>query len=397
MGGGLMQGFPPAREGQVTLANWRRAPFSAWGFQHVREVVPTARIACDPRDALPLERAEQELGGIAVTVPGGIATDVAGALEATDTDGFVVLHGGRLVSELYRHGMTPVTPHIVFSVSKSITGVVAGIVEARGQLDPDAPLTAYVPELDATAYRGARVRHLLDMTTGIGFIEDYLATEGAIIRYRESTGWNPKRGSGPADLRSFLLSLDETEKEHGGVFRYLSPNADLLGWVIERASGVRYADLASECLWRPMGAECDAEITVDPLGAPRTAGGISVTTSDLARLGQLLLAGGERDGRQIVPAAWIEDTRSNGDPQAWAEGDFASAMPANMSYRNQWYVRNDRDHAFFGIGIHGQYLYVDPARDTVIAKHSSQAEPLDETKDNLSLALFDAIAAHLAG
>jgi hypothetical protein len=392
-----MQGFPPAKEDQVTLANWRQAPFSAWGFQHVREVVPTARIACDSRAALPLERAEREIGGIAVTVPGGIATDVAGALEATDTDGFAVLHGGRVVCELYRHGMTPMTPHIVFSVSKSITGVVAGIVEARGQLDPDALVTAYVPELDATAYRGAQVRHLLDMTTGIGFIEDYLATEGAIIRYRESTGWNPKQGRGPADLRSFLLSLDETEKEHGGVFRYLSPNADLLGWVIERASGVRFADLASECLWRPMGAESNAEITVDPLGAPRTAGGISVTTSDLARLGQLLLAGGKRDGRQIVPAGWIEDTRSNGDPQAWAEGDFASAMPANMSYRNQWYVRNDRDRAFFGIGIHGQYLYVDPARDTVIAKHSSQAEPLDETKDNLSLALFDAIATHLAG
>jgi CubicO group peptidase (beta-lactamase class C family) len=397
MAGGLMQGFPPQSGDQVTLSNWRQAPFSQWGFQHAREVVPTAPIQNGPGDIWLIDAQPKELGDVEVSAPGVETTDVASAIEATDTDGLIVLHRGRVVTELYRTGMTEDTLHIIFSVSKSLTGIVAGILEARGLLDPEAPLEDYIPELESTAYKGAQVRHLLDMTTGIAFEEDYLATEGAIIRYRESTGWNPKTGDGPGDLRSFLLSLDETEKAHGGQFRYLSPNSDLLGWVLERASGTRFSDLMSELLWQPLGAQVAANVTVDPLGAPRTAGGISVTLRDLARVGQLLLQGGERDEKPVVPYSWIEDTRTNGDPEAWAKGDFASAMPPNMSYRNQWYVRNDRERAMFGIGIHGQYIYVDPARDTVIAKHSSQPEPLEETKDNLSLAMFDCIAAHLAG
>jgi len=389
----MMHGFPPPEAAQVTLANWRQAPFSRWGFRHAREIVPTACVAHDPHSIRPLRSAsDTDLDGLTVAAPDGATLGLDDVLARTDTDGLMVLKRGALAFETYSHEFDAATPHIVFSVSKSVTGLLAGILAARGRLDPDAAISRYVPEVATSAYRDATVRHLLDMTTGIAFDEDYLATEGAIVRYRESTGWNPPSGAGPTDLRTFLVSLDETDCDHGPVFRYLSPNSDLLGWVLERAADMRLSDFMSTALWAPMGAAHDADITVDRLGAPRTAGGMCIALSDLARLGQLLLDGGAYDGTQVVPAAWIDDIRHNGDSEAWARGEFAVSMPEGMHYRSQWYVLPGDNGAFFGIGIHGQYLYLDPAREVVIVKMSSQPEPLDETKDALSLALFAAVA-----
>jgi CubicO group peptidase (beta-lactamase class C family) len=133
-----------------------------------------------------------------------------------------------------------------------------------------------VPELIGTAYEGASIQHLLDMRTGVAFDEDYMATSGPIVEYRKSTNGSPLGpGESPSDLRAFYQSLRTLDGHHGGRFHYISPNTDLLGWVIERATGCRFADLMSDCIWKPMGAEASAYITVDRLGAPRCAGGFA--------------------------------------------------------------------------------------------------------------------------
>ena len=133
--------------------------------------------------------------------------------------------------------------------------------------------------------------------------------------------------------------MKERSGPDGGPFHYVSTNTDLLGWILERASGVRFADLLSALLWKPMGAQCSAYITVDRLGAPRCAGGICTTTMDLARVGQLIVQNGRRNGTPIIPARWIEDMLGGGDPKAWAAGDLISYFGDRaMHYRNKWYV-----------------------------------------------------------
>ncbi len=383
----LMLGAPPRPKDQATLANWRQAPYSRWAFQHVRELIPTAAVACDGASVWRLEEDLQDLSAIAVPGDGGAELSLAEMLAATDSDGFIVLHRGRIVFEDYRRGMTRGSHHILFSVTKSVTAVLAGILAGDGRFDPEAPVAAYVPEVAGSAYGDATVRHLLDMTTGIAFVEDYLATEGPIVDYRIATGWNPPdAGAAPGDLRSFLASLRERARLHGEAFRYLSPNSDLLGWVLERAGGRRFAALLSETLWRPLGAEAKASITVDRLGAPRAAGGLSTTLRDLARLGQLLLQDGARGGKAIVPADWIADVRGKGDPALWAAGDMAQAFPDSpLRYRSQWYVLGEGDAPYLGLGIHGQMLYIDPARALVVAKFSSQPEPVSDPKDRLTI------------
>ncbi len=250
----VMQGFPPKELNQATLDNWRKAPYCHWAFHHVRELVPSAEIQNDPMNVW-------ELGS------GTFDTSKIGLDEAliqTDADALVIIHDTKFVYETYRNGMTSRDPHILMSVSKSMLGLIAGTLVERNELSEQDLITKYIPELADSAYAEATVRNLLDMRVGVFFNEDYLATEGPIIDYRYAANWNPvPKDREAGDLRSFMYSLTEVDGSHGGRFHYVSPNTDLLAWVFERATGVRYPDLVSDRLWKPLGAEAPGYMTVD--------------------------------------------------------------------------------------------------------------------------------------
>jgi CubicO group peptidase (beta-lactamase class C family) len=394
----LMHGFPPAPEGQVTLANWRTSPFNRWAFHHVREVVPSADISHDPATALEFRSTPLDMRTLRIDRDGAPALSLEEFLEETNTDGLVIVHRGRIVFERYANGMTADSPHILMSVSKSLLGLLAGVLAAGGALEPDRLVTDVIPELAVTAYQGATIRHLLDMRAGVAFDEDYLATSGPIIAYRKAANWSSlEPGDAPSDLRSFCREMTKSAGRHGGTFNYVSPNTDLLGWVIERATGQRYADLMSALLWKPTGAARSAYITVDRLGAPRCAGGVCTTVRDLARVGQLMVQAGARGGTQIVPESWIDDITRNGDPDAWAAGSLTRYYPGlPIRYRSKWYVLEGKAPLLFGLGIHGQNLFVDRARQIVIAKVSSQALPLDAARIALTMRGVSRITEFLA-
>ncbi len=387
-----MENFPPADADQVTLANWRTAPFSAWAFSRVRELIPTADIPNNPTDVWELPSEPQNLSELRIDAN----LDLEGYLEATYTDGFVVLHKSRIVAEEYRTAAGAHEPHILMSVSKSMLGALAGILADKGVLDTAAPVTQYIPEMETTAWNGASVQNVLDMRAGVGFDENYEATSGAIIEYRKATGWNPLLpGETASDLRSFFQRVTDADGLHQDRFHYVSPNTDLMAWVIERATGTRYADLMSKYLWQPMGAETSAYITIDRLGAPRAAGGMCVTVRDLARVGLLVANNGRRDEVQVLPQAWIDDVLGNGDADAWQNGDFAPYFPAGaFHYRNKWYVERGDNPMLFCVGIHGQNLYVLPAQQLVIAKMSSRPGALDPDVTQLNLKMVAALKQH---
>src|SRR5216684_2429257 len=281
MSADLMDDFPPSRDRLVTLANWRKAPFSAWGFRNVRRLIPTANIAASNHAAGLVEMSLEDIGHVGFTSHDGNPTTISRALRATNTDAFVVLRRGRLAMEWYGNGMSATTPHIVFSVSKSICGALGGILWGHGLLDPDDRVIDYIPELASSVYAGCTIRHLLDMAVGIAFNEDYEDPRGDVARYRHAAGWDPPpAGEPPIDLRSFLGQQKPDGRKHGGLFHYVSTNTDVLGWVYERACGQPYADILSEYLWVPLGAERDAYITVDARDAMRAAAGAASRMAD---------------------------------------------------------------------------------------------------------------------
>ncbi len=391
----LMRGAPPPPQAQVTLANWRQAPFSSWSFHNLRRVLPT--------EALPVERygpaytlESRDLHRLPLTDQAGRSSSLSAVLEQTYTTGFLVLHRGRLVFEWYDRGLSARRPHVIFSVTKSVTGALAGILADRGLLDPEAPVADLLPEVAGSAYEDATLRHLLDMTVGSGFVEDYENPTPEYLAYRAASAWNPSAEADRVDLRSFLSGLSKGGPPHGYAFHYVSPNSDLLGWAIERAAGKSYAELLAEEIWQPMGAEGEAYITIDRLGAPRTAGGLCVTGRDLARFGELMRLGGCLNGKQILPHWWLEDIHEAGDRDAWQRGNFAEFLPQGR-YRSQWYQLGDDDGTLFGIGIHGQWLFIDPAQETVIVKFSADPVASNDSADRDLVSVFKSIGRALNG
>jgi len=389
-----MAGAPPFGNGRlVTLANWQDPPYNRWAFQHVRELIPTARIARGTGPAWRLPRAERDISGVRFRY-GGRDLTVAQMLAETYTDGFLVLHKGRIVAERYFNGMTPEVPHLLMSVSKSVTSAVAGVLAGRGLLDVSAQVERVIPELAGTSFRGATVQDLLDMRAGTRFDEDYDNLDADVRTYERVYLWRPGGGEpDPPDALAYFATL-RNDGPHGGPFRYRSILTDVLAWVLERASGTRLHELIARELWQPMGAEFDAEITVDAHGNPMADGGICATLRDLGRLGQLFLAGGRARRRAVVPAAWIAGTIAGAadGASAFVSGDNPPGYPPGSHYRNCWWIWDAALPSYHAAGINGQNVFVHVPAQTVAVKLSTWPTPLSTTMFGMTIAGVTAIA-----
>jgi CubicO group peptidase (beta-lactamase class C family) len=391
-----MRGFPPDPASQVTLANWQDPPNQRWAFRHMREVIPSHPIPAGAPRRLPVRAAA--VGHVEVHRLDGSSGSVDDVLRDTWTDAVVVLHEGRLVGERYLSGMTAGTPHLLMSVSKSIVGCVAGILAGEGPLSPDRSVSDYVPEIAGSGYDGATVRHLLDMRTGVRFREAYTEPDAEVRVMERSMGWRPIHPHDPIGAYAYLTTLGH-EGPHGDHFTYRSADTDMLGWVCERASGTRMADLVSQRIWVPMGAEQDAELTCDAVGTAIHDGGISAIARDLARFGQLLLDDGRVGETQVVPEEWLVHSRTP-DPgvrAAFASSENEPFLPGGW-YRNQfWFVPGRSGDVLLCLGIHGQMVHVDRATRTVAVKLSSWPEAQNAAYLIDTVRAFGAVGAHLAG
>jgi CubicO group peptidase (beta-lactamase class C family) len=372
----LMAGAPPFAAGSlVTLGNWQDPPFNRWAFQHIRELIPTARISSGDASPLHLSRAERDLGALTFR-SGERELTVAQMLAETYTDGFLVLHQGKIICEQYFNGMTPDTPHLLMSVSKSVVSTVAGILVSQGVLDVSAQVEKIVPELAGTSFEGATVQHLLDMRAGTHFDESYDNPESDVRTYERVYLWRPDGPElRPDDALAYFATL-HNDAEHGGPFRYRSILTDVLGWVLEKAGGARLHELITRLVWQPMGAEFDAEITVDAHGNAMADGGVCATLRDLGRFGQLFAAGDTvvPEARpSLVPSDWVRDTIAGAPdgPQAFVTAGDAPGFPAGAHYRNCWWVREPAVPFFHASGINGQNVFVHVPTHTVVAKLST--------------------------
>lgn len=318
----------------------------------------------------PLLRNEQELDSLPVVGIGGEATTLSALLEVTYTDGILVLKGGALVYERYFNGMDERTLHLSQSVAKSFTGILAGKLAARGAIDVNAPVSDVLPELHSTAYRGAKIKHLLDMTSGVRFGEDYADPFSDMGRADVASGWKPiPRDTDPhlcwpQSMFELIAGLHDLEAEHGTRFSYRSIETDVLAFALERATGKRFAQLLSEEIWQTLGMEESANMTVDPAGFALADGGLSACLRDYGRFAQMIL----ENGAGIVPASWIESTRS-GDHGLFRE-PYTAVLPEG-AYRNQFWIEDPQGRNLMARGVFGQLIHIDWAQQTVVVKLSS--------------------------
>lgn len=397
----LMSGFPSESSSRVTLVNWQDPPFNRWSFQHLRELIPTQRISRGtwPARELPQHPTALDPAAVPVDRMDGRAGTLAEVLAETWTDAVVIVHDGQVVWESYDNGMAADTPHLLMSVTKSVVGCITGILAEQGRLDPDAPIEVYVPEVAGSGYGGARVRDVLDMRTGVAFREEYTDPDAEVRVMERYMGWRPGLSPGEnGGMYAYLATLG-TSSAHGGGFVYRSADTDMLGWVCERAAGMRMAELVSELLWQPMGAEFDAEITCDGVGSAIHDGGMSARARDMARFGQLLLDDGFAGSQPVVPSSWLRASRTL-DPDI--RGAFASSTSESVLtggwYRNQfWFVPGAVGDLQICLGIHGQMVLVDRATRTVSVKLSTWPTAQDVGYLVDTIRAFAATGRHLAG
>ena len=400
---GWMQGFPPPPDKMITQpdSNYFSFPKLRWSACHLREFLPTEEIGRGLGSPTPLdypphaEFAEMAREIDALTFrPMNSDAEMTWeeSLYANYTDGMLIIHEGRVVYERYFGCLAPDGKHAIMSMTKSITGLLAQILVAEGALDDSRLVRDIVPEIGDSAFATATVRQVMDMTTGVKYSEDYSDPDADIWRYSRAASPLPKPEGydGPDGYWEYLQQV-KPEGRHGEAFHYKTITSDMLGWIISRVVGKSVTELASERLWRPMGAEQDAYQTVDGKGVPFAGGGVSAGLRDLGRLGQLMLDKGVLNGRRLFPAEAAETIAAGGDPSKF--GGFPT-IP-NGSYVSQWWSFRNAHGAYAARGVHGQTIYIDPAARMVLVRLASHPRAQNGAIDPTSLPAYEAVAEFL--
>ena len=289
-----------------------------------------------------------------------------------DLTALVVLRDGEIVHEAYFQDTDADDRRISWSVAKSYLSTVFGTAVDRGEIASlDDPVTKYAPSLAGTAYDGATIRHVLNMSSGVTFNEDYFDFSSDINRMGRVLALG-------RSMDAFAEDLTETFIEPGERFQYVSIDTHVLGMVLRGATGDSVVNLLTERVIKPLGLEQDGVYLTDGYGVAFALGGLNFTTRDYARFGQMVLDGGTWQGERIISQDWLtEATRAS-----------ANTADGALHYGYQWWMPRDidptdPDHEYMGIGIYGQYLYINPAEGVVIAQNGAdpsfqQAGALDE-------------------
>ena len=389
-----MTRFPPPPDRRLTFENWQTAPYNRRGFFSVSRIMPTVSIFRGYRPAKILLRWTKNINLITFDDLDGNLMSVGQMLDATYTNGFIVLKDGKIITEQYFNGMVPKSRHIIWSCSQSIIGSLIGIYVKNGLLDANASVSSYIPELAGSGFADATIQQVLDMQVALDYSEAFGSeTTPNIVQLIRAAGLGEPQAPEEQTVYDFLPTIGK-KGVHGTVFQYATPNTEVLGWILERVSGKPLAELLSERIWAQIGAERDAYSIVNRAGSMASGWGINLTLRDFARFGLVYQYNGRFNSRQIIPDTWIQDIETKGDKQAFSKGMAVSYFPQG-SYRNHWWVSGDVSGSYMAIGIHGQFLYISPRSKVVIAKLSAYPQPVDPKLTYITLKAFEAISSTL--
>ena len=378
---------------QPTLANWRLPPFNREAFSKVREIIPTASINRIKGTAV--ENNESVNKKLTVKIRENEETVLDEFLRKTTADAFHVSHKGKTIYTWHSDYCSSTTPHIIFSVSKSLTALLIGCVIDEGLLSEKTLVSQIIPEAKGGAFEEASVRDLLDMSVSSNFIEDYEATSGIFLDYRQSTGWNPQDINDTSHLKSFLLSLKKNMHKHGEKFEYHSTNTDMLGIIIEKCTGKKYAQYFFEKLMKPLGARDEAYVTLDRMGTSRAAGGICISANDIMSICEMVRCYGKnRQGEQVFPENWIKDILNSDSDKKFSLDGHYDIFPEGL-YRSKWYRPYTSRNVLFGLGIHGQWIWIDFEKELSIVCLSSEPKPIIKNNIKQMSDVFNQIANQL--
>lgn len=371
---------------------------ASWHYQHMREFFPTRGISRGNQKPNSLKKANQNLSDLNVNLLDGNRVSVKRWLQASHTDGFLVMKKGQIIYERYFNDQKIDTQHQMFSVTKSFIGTMMLSLVEQGLVDTTKLVSDYLPELENSAYAEATVQQVMDMTNAIKFDETYTSSSGDMSQYMFAFGMGvPEKYNGPKSIHSYLANL-EKEGKHGDAFHYVTPNTEVLGWIVKRVSGQSLSSLMQDAYWSKMGMENDAYFL---LGQNQhryeiAGGGLNMTLRDAGRFGQMILQNGYYNGHQILPPSVTKRILQKGDKNTfnrYYQDDWYQEI--GYAYHDQWWTFNNSHKAVSAVGIHGQFIYLDPIAGVVIVKQSSDPEADSTSNSDYGPQIMDAIASYL--
>jgi len=353
----------------VTGETWQFGPLNRWAYTHISEILPTKNIANNSSFTQPITGIKEAKKDLQINFSNQKVL-LSELMKSQFIDGILVIKNGTAIVELYDGTLKPNRTHLMWSVSKTITGLTAASVEADGLINLGKTVSDYVPALSNSGWGNNTLREILDMRDSSSWVEDYDSPESTVRRQDCADGLL----TGPMCIDTEVIGnykfLPAVGKDNSrrGKFIYKSGTTDVMAWVLEAATGKRYADIVSERLWKPIGAENNAGITVDVSGFTLASGGMFASLRDTAKIGQLILNKGKVGETQVIPENWIKDMSNQpGDNSIESLGDES----INPYYRSFIWGIGDGEGSLLTKGVHGQFIYISPKTGVVITIFST--------------------------
>ena len=364
-----MRGVPVAQDRIVTdgLAWARDYEQVLWSHQNVSKILRVDPISRGQGPVSELPYGDCTLATASFAGKNGEPAPLKEILASIGTDGFILVHQGAILAELYYNGFAPDARHQLNSVSKSFVGLLAGIAHAEGRLDLEQPLGDVLPELAGAGVANAGLQHALDMAVGVETLMSWDDPRSYRLLNFMAGGFHRRFDEFPYRNTLELGATVPAHGEHGSSFFYSPVNTEIVAWSISRAYRRNWQEVLAEKLWSRLGAERDAIVIVDPAGHGFATAGIGAALRDLARLGLMIEGDGHFFDRQIVPRSWIRRTIAGNDGVRQAmnnEEEQARFGPA-VFYHNQFRVANSSEGELLASGGLGQMIYVNQRHDLV--------------------------------
>src|SRR5215475_4027351 len=356
---GAREGYPLGNR-----STFFSARFLVGSQSHLDEIFPS-RSVHRGATASPLGRAASEPLLRYEYQGGGFTLD--DYMARNPATGLLVVRDDTILVERYQYGRTDRDRFTSWSMAKTVTSMLIGIAIGEGRIrSVDDPAGTYVPAIAGTEYGRTSLRHLLQMSSGVRFVEEYTGVDD-VSRLAADTF--RQLGSGGV---SAVTPYNERAAAVGTKFSYASVETEVLGLVLVAAVGRPVAEYLQDKIWQPIGAEADATWIIDRSGQEVTYCCFNAVLRDYARLGLLLAHDGNWRGRQIVPAAWVKDATSVREPHLRPR----TATPF-FGYGYQTWIFPEERRMFAFLGVRGQAIYVDPGSRLVLVTTAVRKLPRD--------------------
>jgi len=382
----------------ILILNWQRAlqlyhtmtlfdeEVIVENFTHMERLFPTIEIASTSKpyyfDSKPAELPKTFLYQEE-------ARSMDEFITRSQTTALVIIKGDAITHESYYKGTSAEDRRISWSMSKSFLSAIFGVAVEQGAIkNLNEAVTDYVPELMGSGYEGVSIKHVLQMSSGIHFNEDYGDFTSDINRF----GRVMALGGSFDEFASELIN----EREPGTYLHYVSIDTHVLGMVLRKATGQNIVKYFNKYLWSEIQPEASTLFITDTEGEPMVLGGLNMRTRDFAKFGKLYLDKGRWNGKQIIPEAWVNNSVTPGEDYLKPGKREGSDMLLGYGY--QWWIPVDADQEFMAIGIYDQFIYVNQKANVVIVKNSANRNFMDNNFESAheSVAAFRAIAQSLA-